>query len=327
MPTDGERRCARRRQRTEACPARYGRLGLTSLLMDTSSELIHGLLPVFLVVTLGASATALGVVEGIAEATAQITRVFSGWLSDVLGRRKALTVAGYGLAAVTKPLFPLANSIGLVLLARFLDRIGKGIRGAPRDALVADLTPADQRGAAFGLRQSLDTVGATLGPAAAIALMYLFNDDIRTVLWFAVIPAVLAVDRAHGGRQGARAKGGQGAGAAAGQGHQAARLRLLARRRRRRRVYAGPVQRSLPGHPRNRSGARAGMGAGRHRRDEPRLCGQRLSRGPAPGQDRRAALAAVRPARADRRRPRARLRLDARCHLPRHRPMGPAYGA
>ncbi len=168
-------------------------LGLTSLLMDTSSELIHGLLPVFLVVTLGASATALGVVEGIAEATAQITRVFSGWLSDVLGRRKALTVAGYGLAAVTKPLFPLANSIGLVLLARFLDRIGKGIRGAPRDALIGDLTPADQRGAAFGLRQSLDTVGATLGPAAAIGLMYLFNDDIRTVLWFAVIPAVLAV--------------------------------------------------------------------------------------------------------------------------------------
>ena len=174
-------------------PRAVGALGLTSLLMDTSSELIHGLLPIFLVVTLGASATALGVVEGIAEATAQITRVFSGWLSDVLGRRKALTVAGYGLAAVTKPLFPLANSIGLVLLARFLDRIGKGIRGAPRDALVADLTPADKRGAAFGLRQSLDTVGATLGPSAAIGLMYLFNDDIRTVLWFAVIPAVLAV--------------------------------------------------------------------------------------------------------------------------------------
>jgi MFS family permease len=168
-------------------------LGLTSLLMDTSSELIHGLLPVFLVVTLGASATALGVVEGIAEATAQITRVFSGWLSDALGRRKALTVAGYGLAAVTKPLFPLANSIGLVLAARFLDRVGKGIRGAPRDALVADLAPPDQRGAAFGLRQSLDTVGATLGPVAAIGLMYLFDDDIRTVLWFAVIPAAMAV--------------------------------------------------------------------------------------------------------------------------------------
>jgi MFS family permease len=168
-------------------------LGVTSLLMDTSSELIHGLLPVFLVVTLGASATALGVVEGIAEATAQITRVFSGWLSDALGRRKALAVAGYGLAAATKPLFPLANTIGLVLVARFLDRIGKGIRGAPRDALVADVTPAEQRGAAFGLRQSLDTIGATLGPSAAIVLLYLFNDDIRTVLWFAVIPAVLAV--------------------------------------------------------------------------------------------------------------------------------------
>ncbi len=168
-------------------------LGLTSLCMDTSSELIHGLLPVFLVVTLGASATALGLVEGIAEATAQVTRVFSGWLSDALGKRKALTVFGYGLAAATKPLFPLANSVGLVLLARFLDRIGKGIRGAPRDALVADLTPPEQRGAAFGLRQSLDTVGATLGPVAAILLMYLFSDDIRTVLWFAVIPAALAV--------------------------------------------------------------------------------------------------------------------------------------
>jgi sugar phosphate permease len=168
-------------------------LGLTSLFMDTSSELIHGLLPVFLVVTLGASATALGVVEGIAEATAQVTRVFSGWLSDALGRRKPLAVAGYSLAAITKPLFPLANSVGLVLVARFVDRIGKGIRGAPRDALVADLTPLEKHGAAFGLRQSLDTVGAALGPAAAIGLMYLFDGDIRTVLWFAVIPAALSV--------------------------------------------------------------------------------------------------------------------------------------
>ena len=168
-------------------------LGLTSLFMDTSSELIHGLLPIFLVVTLGASATALGVVEGIAEATAQVTRVFSGWLSDALGHRKALTVAGYGLAAITKPLFPLANSVGLVLVARFVDRVGKGIRGAPRDALVADLTPPETRGAAFGLRQSLDTVGATLGPVLAIALMYLLDDDIRSVLWFAVIPAALSV--------------------------------------------------------------------------------------------------------------------------------------
>ncbi len=177
----------------QGLPRAVWALGFTSLFMDTSSELVHGLLPVFLVVTLGASATALGVIEGIAEATAQITRVFSGWLSDALGRRKALTVAGYGLAAATKPLFPLANSIGLVLIARFLDRIGKGIRSAPRDALVADLTPSAKRGEAFGLRQSLDTIGATLGPAIAIGLMYLFNDDIRTVLWFAVIPAVLAV--------------------------------------------------------------------------------------------------------------------------------------
>jgi MFS family permease len=168
-------------------------LGFTSLFMDISSELIHGLLPVFLVVSLGASAAALGVIEGIAEATAHITRVFSGWLSDTLQRRKALAVAGYGLAAVTKPLFPLANALWLVAVARFLDRIGKGIRGAPRDALIADVTPAAKRGAAFGLRQSLDTVGATVGPLLAIGLMFLLNDDIRTVLWFAVIPAAISV--------------------------------------------------------------------------------------------------------------------------------------
>jgi MFS family permease len=168
-------------------------LGLTSLFMDISSELVHGLLPVFLVVNLGASAAALGLIEGIAEATAQITRVFSGWLSDVLGKRKALVVAGYSLAAATKPLFPLANSIGLVLFARLVDRIGKGIRTAPRDALIADITPVESQGAAYGLRQSLDTIGAAIGPLAAIGLMFLFNDDIRTVLWFAAIPAVIAV--------------------------------------------------------------------------------------------------------------------------------------
>jgi MFS family permease len=168
-------------------------LGLTSLFMDISSEMIHGLLPVFIVVNLGASAVALGLIEGIAEATAQIVRVFSGWLSDALGKRKALAIAGYGLAAVTKPLFPLADSVWLVLVARFLDRIGKGIRGAPRDALVADVTPAAMWGAAFGLRQSLDTVGATIGPALAIALMFLFSDDIRAVLWFAVLPAIASV--------------------------------------------------------------------------------------------------------------------------------------
>lgn len=168
-------------------------LGFTSLFMDTSSELIHGLLPLFLTVSLGASVAVLGIVEGIADATAHITRVFSGWLSDTLQRRKALAVAGYGLAAITKPLFPLADAVWVVAAARFLDRTGKGIRGAPRDALVADVTPAAQRGAAFGLRQSLDTVGATVGPVLAIGLMVLFNDDIRTVLWFAVIPAAIAV--------------------------------------------------------------------------------------------------------------------------------------
>jgi MFS family permease len=168
-------------------------LGFTSLFMDVSSELIHGLLPIFLTVTLGASAAVLGLVEGIAEAAAHVARVFSGWLSDTLQRRKALAVAGYGLAAITKPLFPLANAVSLVLVARFLDRVGKGIRGAPRDALVADVTPSTQRGAAFGLRQSLDTVGATVGPLLAIGLMLLLDDDIRAVLWFAVIPALISV--------------------------------------------------------------------------------------------------------------------------------------
>ena len=278
-----------RDDREDSLPRAVWALGLTSLFMDTSSELIHGLLPVFLVVTLGASATALGLVEGIAEATAQITRVFSGWLSDALGKRKALTVAGYGLAAVTKPLFPLANSIGLVLLARFLDRIGKGIRGAPRDALVADLTPAEQRGAAFGLRQSLDTVGATLGPAAAIVLMYLFNDDIRTVLWFAVIPAVLAVTvLVFGVEEPAHLEQKPKAPLRLADIRRA-RVGLLARDRRRRRLHPGAVQRGLPRHPRQRWRPSARLGAGGHRGDEPRLCGKRLSGRAASGQGRRAA--------------------------------------
>jgi MFS family permease len=174
-------------------PGAVWALGFTSLFMDVSSELIHGLLPLFLVINLGASAALLGLIEGIAEGATQIARVFSGWLSDRLGKRKALAVLGYGLAAASKPLFPLANSVGLVLFARVSDRIGKGIRGAPRDALMADVTPVESRGAAFGLRQSLDTVGATLGPLAAIALMYLYHDNIRAVLWFAVIPAVISV--------------------------------------------------------------------------------------------------------------------------------------
>ncbi len=225
-------------------------LGLTSLFMDISSELVHGLLPLFLVVNFGASAAALGLIEGIAEATAQITRVFSGWLSDVLGKRKALVVAGYSLAAATKPLFPLANSIGLVLFARFVDRIGKGIRTAPRDALIADLTPIEAQGAAFGLRQSLDTIGATIGPAAAIGLMFLFNDDIRAVLWFAVIPAIIAVlVLVFGVSERALPKK---AAKAPLEWKELGKLstRLLARGRRRRHLHAGAVQRGVPCHPR-----------------------------------------------------------------------------
>ena len=176
-----------------AIPRGIWALGFVSLFMDVSSELIHSLLPVFMVTVLGASAVSVGIVEGIAEATASITKVFSGVVSDRLGKRKAIVFIGYGLAAATKPLFALAPTIGWVFAARFADRIGKGIRGAPRDALIADIAPAHLRGASYGLRQALDTVGAFAGPLAAIALMALFADDIRTVFWFAVIPAILSV--------------------------------------------------------------------------------------------------------------------------------------
>jgi len=168
-------------------------LGLTSLFMDISSEMIHSLLPVFLVVGLGTSAAYLGLIEGVAEATACIVKVFSGALSDYFGRRKPLALLGYGMAALTKPLFPLASSAGMVFLARFIDRLGKGIRGAPRDALLADVTPPEQRGAAFGLRQSLDTVGAFAGPVFAILLAAAFSGALRTVMWIAVLPAFISV--------------------------------------------------------------------------------------------------------------------------------------
>ena len=168
-------------------------LGFVSLLMDVSSELIHALLPVYLVTVLGTSMMTVGAIEGIAEATASITRVFSGALSDWLGRRKGLVILGYALAAITKPVFALATSVGWLVTARFVDRIGKGIRGAPRDALIADLSPPEVRGASFGLRQSLDTTGAFLGPLLAIGLMWATSNDIPKVFWFAVIPAALAV--------------------------------------------------------------------------------------------------------------------------------------
>lgn len=177
----------------KAVPRGVWAIGLVSLFMDVSSEMIHSLLPVFLVGTLGASVALVGVIEGVAEASASITKLFSGWLSDRLGKRKLLAVIGYGLGAISKPFFPLAITPFEVLGARFADRIGKGIRGAPRDALVADLTQPGTRGAAFGLRQALDTVGAALGPMVALGLMLLLAGDIRAVFAWAVIPAVIAV--------------------------------------------------------------------------------------------------------------------------------------
>jgi MFS family permease len=176
-----------------AIPGSIWALGFVSMFADISSEMIHSLLPVFLVSVLGASTLTVGLIEGIAESTALITKVFSGTLSDYLGRRKLLTTLGYGLAAFTKPLFPLAPSVAWVVTARFVDRIGKGIRGAPRDALVGDIAPLHLRGACYGLRQSLDTVGAFVGPLMASIFMALTLNSFRTVFWIAVVPAFLAV--------------------------------------------------------------------------------------------------------------------------------------
>ena len=176
-----------------AIPRGIWALGFVALLMDISSEMIHALLPIYLVTVMGVSVLTVGIIEGIAEATAAIVKIFSGAISDKLGKRKLLAVIGHGLAAITKPVFPLAGAVGWVVAARFLDRIGKGIRGAPRDALMADISPEHLRGASFGLRQSLDTIGAFLGPLLAILLMWLFANNITAVFWFAVIPAFLAM--------------------------------------------------------------------------------------------------------------------------------------
>ena len=174
-------------------PAAIWALGFVSLLMDISSEMIHSLLPVFMVTVLGTSMWAVGLIEGLAEATALIVKVFSGVLSDYWGKRKPLALLGYGLGAASKPLFALATTTSMVLTARLIDRVGKGIRGAPRDALVADLAPSDMRGAAFGLRQSLDTVGAFVGPLVAMGLMLLWANDFRAIFWVAMIPGFMAV--------------------------------------------------------------------------------------------------------------------------------------
>ena len=168
-------------------------LGFVSLLMDISSEMIHSLLPLFMVTILGTSTMVVGLVEGLAESLALVVKVFSGTLSDYLGKRKGLALFGYALGAFTKPLFAVASGVGLVLTARLLDRVGKGVRGAPRDAMVADIAPPQLRGAAFGLRQSLDTVGAFLGPLLAVGLMLLWANDFRAVFWVAVFPGLMAV--------------------------------------------------------------------------------------------------------------------------------------
>lgn len=167
-------------------------LGFVSMLMDVSSEMIHALLPIYMVTVLGTSGLTVGIIEGIAEGTASVTKVFSGALSDWLGKRKWLAALGYGLAAFTKPIFPLASSVSWLVAARFVDRVGKGIRGAPRDALVAEISPPHLLGASFGLRQSLDTIGAFVGPLLAIGLMWLTADHFQAVFWIAVIPAFLS---------------------------------------------------------------------------------------------------------------------------------------
>ena len=174
-------------------PSGVWALGFVSLFTDIGSEMVHSLLPVLLAGTLGASALTIGLIEGAAESLVLITKVFSGYLSDAFGKRKPLVLLGYGLAALVKPLFPMAGSVGTIVTARLLDRFGKGIRGAPRDALIADITPKEVRGAAFGLRQSMDSIGAVIGPLIAVGLMAVFLGNIDAVLWFAVVPGIIAV--------------------------------------------------------------------------------------------------------------------------------------
>jgi MFS family permease len=192
MVSSAEQFARRKSSRWREVPGGVWALGFVSLFMDISSEMIHALLPVYLVAVMGTSTLTVGIIEGIAEATASIVKLFSGALSDWLGNRKFLAALGYGLAAFTKPIFPLASSVGWLIVARIVDRFGKGIRGAPRDALVADISPSHVRGASFGLRQSLDTVGAFLGPLMAMYLMWLTAEHFTSVFWIAVIPAFLS---------------------------------------------------------------------------------------------------------------------------------------
>ena len=259
-----------------ALPRSIWALGLVSLFMDISSEMIHGLLPVFLTTVLGASTELVGLIEGVGEATAAIGKLFSGWLSDKIGKRKALAVFGYGLAALSKPLFAIAPTPLLVLAARFSDRIGKGMRDAPRDALISDIVAQGHRGAAFGLRQALDTIGAFAGPLLAIALMALLNDNFRDVFWFAVIPGlisvlILVIGVEEPPRQSAETP------ETGIQGPQGNRGHLLDHRRHGRSADAGALLRSLPDPARATCGPLARPRAARAGRHEHRLFGGRLS--------------------------------------------------
>jgi MFS family permease len=189
----GTGEAGRHRTGLHGVPAGVWALGFVSLFMDISSEMVHGLLPVFLTSVLGASTEMVGLIEGVGEATASISKLFSGWISDKLGKRKILIIAGYGLGALSKPLFAIAPTATFVLAARFSDRVGKGIRGAPRDAMIADIVPEGLRGAAYGLRQTLDTVGAFIGPLLAIVLMAGLRDNFRLIFWLALIPGLISV--------------------------------------------------------------------------------------------------------------------------------------
>lgn len=230
-------------------------LGGVSLLMDVSSEMIHSLLPLFMATTLGASVIIIGLIEGLAEATALILKVFSGAISDYVGKRKGLALLGYGLGALSKPLFAIAPTAGVVFSARMIDRVGKGIRGAPRDALVADVTPPEIRGAAYGLRQALDTVGAFLGPLLAVLLMFIWANDFHAIFWVAVIPAVLSIlllrIRSTGAKIRHRAQTQQSAEA---RKPEKALRRLLVGGRDRQHFHPRPLQRSLSGAARPADG-------------------------------------------------------------------------
>ena len=168
-------------------------LGIVSLFMDVSSEMIYPLIPLYLSNVLHASKTSIGVIEGIAESTASILKVFSGWLSDRVGKRKALIFWGYGISVFSRPILATAGSWVHVLIYRFTDRFGKGVRTAPRDAIIADSTRKEILGKAFGFHRSMDTVGAVIGPGIAFALMGIFHDSFQTVFWISMIPGLLAV--------------------------------------------------------------------------------------------------------------------------------------